>query len=154
MAKLVYRWKSCPYHLLAAKSWTWLSSFTFTFHFGALEREMATHSSVLAWRIPGTGEPGGQPSTGSHRVDHDWSDLAAADTWTHIPDSLGFPGGVVVQHLLASAGDTRDVGSIPGSERSPGGTKIPTSVFLPEKSHGQRSMEGYNPWGHKESDTT
>ena len=48
-----------------------LSNFTFTFHFHALEKEMATHSSVLAWRIPGTGEPGGLPSVGSHRVGHD-----------------------------------------------------------------------------------
>ena len=48
-----------------------LSDFTFTFHFHALEKEMATHSSVLAWRIPGTGEPGGLPSVGSHRVGHD-----------------------------------------------------------------------------------
>ena len=61
-----------------AKSQTRLSDFTFTFHFQALEKEMATHSSVLAWRIPGTGEPGGLPSMGSHRVGHDWSDLAAA----------------------------------------------------------------------------
>ena len=60
-----------------AKSQTWLSDFTFTFHFHALEKEMATHSSVLAWRIPGTEEPGGLPSMGSHRVRHDWSDLAA-----------------------------------------------------------------------------
>ena len=60
------------------KSRTQLSDFTFTFHFHALEKEMATHSSVLAWRIPGTGEPGGLPSMGSHRVQHDWSDLAAA----------------------------------------------------------------------------
>ena len=60
------------------KSRTWLSDFTFTFHFHALEKEMATHSSVLAWRIPGTGEPGGLPSMGLHRVGHDWSDLAAA----------------------------------------------------------------------------
>ena len=51
-----------------AKSWTRLSDFTFTFHFHALEKEMATHSSVLAWRIPGKGEPGGLPSMGSHRV--------------------------------------------------------------------------------------
>ena len=50
----------------------------FTFHFHALEKEMVTHSSVPAWRIPGTGEPGGPPSMGSHRVKHDWSDLAAA----------------------------------------------------------------------------
>ena len=49
---------------------TRLSAFTFTFHFHALEKEMATHSSVLAWRIPGTGEPGGLPSMGSHRVGH------------------------------------------------------------------------------------
>ena len=48
-----------------------LSDFTFTFHFHALEKEMATHSSVLAWRIPGTAEPGGLPSVGSHRVGHD-----------------------------------------------------------------------------------
>ena len=54
-----------------AKSWTRLSDFIFTFHFHALEKEMATHSSVLAWRIPGTGEPGGLPSVGSHRVGHD-----------------------------------------------------------------------------------
>ena len=61
-----------------AKSRTQLSDFTFTFHLHALEKEMATHSSVLAWRIPGTGEPGELPSMGSHRVGHDWSDLAAA----------------------------------------------------------------------------
>ena len=54
-----------------AKSRTRLSDFTFTFHFHALEKEVATHSSVLAWRIPGTGEPGGLPSMGSHRVRHD-----------------------------------------------------------------------------------
>ena len=54
-----------------AKSKTRLSDFTFTFHCDALEKEMATHSSVLAWRIPGMGEPGGLPSMGSHRVGHD-----------------------------------------------------------------------------------
>ena len=62
------------------KSWTRPSNFTFTFHFHALEKEMATHSSVLAWRIPGTGEPGRLPSMGLHRVGHDWSDLAAVAT--------------------------------------------------------------------------
>ena len=61
-----------------ARSRTWLSNFAFTFHFHALEKEMATRSSVLAWRILGTVEPGGLPSMGSHRVGHDWSDLAAA----------------------------------------------------------------------------
>ena len=60
------------------KSWTQLSNFTFNFYVHALEKEMATHSSVLAWRIPGTGEPGGLQSMGSHRVRHDWSNLAAA----------------------------------------------------------------------------
>ena len=53
------------------EGWTRLSDFTFTFHFHTLEKEMATHSSVLAWRIPGTGEPGGLPSLGLHRVGHD-----------------------------------------------------------------------------------
>ena len=61
-----------------ARSRTRLRDFTFTFHFHALEKKMATHSSVFAWRIPGTGEPGGLSSMGSHRVGHNWSDLAAA----------------------------------------------------------------------------
>ena len=59
------------------RSQTRLSTFTFTFHFHALEKEMATHSSVLAWRIPGMGEHGGLLSMGLHRVGHDWSNLAA-----------------------------------------------------------------------------
>ena len=59
-----------------ARSRIRLSDFTFTFHFHALEKEMTTHSSVLAWRIPGTGKPGGLPSMGSHRVGHNWNDLA------------------------------------------------------------------------------
>jgi len=62
-------WKAAVYGV--AEGQTRLSDFTFTFHFPALEKEMATHSSVLAWRIPGTGEPGGLPSMGSHRVGHD-----------------------------------------------------------------------------------
>ena len=66
----------------------WLSDFTFTCHFHALEKEMATHSSVLAWRVPGTGEPGGLPSMGSHRVGHDCSNLAAAAAYTQ-PTSTG-----------------------------------------------------------------
>ena len=61
-----------------ARSRTRQSNSTSTFHFHALEKEMATHSSILAWRIPGTGETGGLPSLGSHRVGHDWSCLAAA----------------------------------------------------------------------------
>ena len=58
-------------HQYSILAWTRLSNLTFTFHFHALEKEMATHSSVLAWRIPGTGEPAGPPSLGSHRVGHD-----------------------------------------------------------------------------------
>ena len=69
-------WKAAVHGVTEGR--TRLSDFTFTFHFHALEKEMATHSSVLAWRIPGTGEPGGLPSLGSHRVRHKWSDLAAA----------------------------------------------------------------------------
>ena len=61
-----------------AEGRTRLSDFTFTFHFHVLEKEMATHSSVLPWRIPGMGEPGDMPSLGSHRIGHDWSYLAAA----------------------------------------------------------------------------
>ena len=62
-------WKAVVHGV--AEGQTRLSDFPFTFHFPALEKEMATHSSVLAWRIPGTGEPGGLPSLGSHRVGHD-----------------------------------------------------------------------------------
>ena len=69
-------WKAAVHGV--AEGRTRLSDFTFIFHFHVLEKEMAAHSSDLAWRIPGTGEPGGLPSMGSHRVGHDWSDLAAA----------------------------------------------------------------------------
>ena len=64
--------------LRVGHDWVTSLSFHFTFHFHALEKEMAIQSSVLAWRIPRTGEPGGLLSMGSHRVAHDWSDLAAA----------------------------------------------------------------------------
>ena len=80
-----------------AKSRTQLSDFTFTFYFPALETEMATHSSVLAWRIPGTAELGGLPSMGSHRVGHDWSDLAAER-----PSVLRFMGSQRVRHDWAT----------------------------------------------------
>ena len=62
-------WKAAVHGV--AEGRTRLNDFPFTFHFHALEKEMATHSSVLAWRVPGTGEPGGLPSMGSHRVGHD-----------------------------------------------------------------------------------
>ena len=69
-------WKAAVHGVSEGR--TRLSDFTFTFHLHALEKEMATHSSVLAWRIPGMREPGGLLSMGWHRVGHDWSDLAAA----------------------------------------------------------------------------
>ena len=71
-----------------AKSWTWLSDLTFTFHFHALEKEMATHSSIVVWRIPGMGEPGGLLSMGSHKVGHDWSNLAAAAEAAEVDDGI------------------------------------------------------------------
>ena len=114
------------------KSRTWLNDFTFTFHFHALEKEMATHSSILAWRIPGMGEPGGLPSMGSHRVGHDWSDLAAAAlslmlSFCHhcpsvhqlfvyipvLPVMRDFSGGSVVKNQPADAGDAGDMDLIP-----------------------------------------
>ena len=77
-------WKATVHGV--AEGQTRLSDFTFTFHFHALAKEMANHSSVLAWRIPGTGEPGGLQSMGSLRVGHDWNNLvAAAATPTKIP---------------------------------------------------------------------
>ena len=71
-------------------------------HFHALEKEMATHSSILAWRIPGTGEPGGLPSMGSHRVGHDWSDLAAAAA-AEEPGRLPSMGSQRVGHNWATS---------------------------------------------------
>ena len=81
-------WQAAVHGVAKSDTTEWLH-----FHFHALEKEMATHSSVLAWRIPGTGEPGGLPSMGSHRVGHDWSDLAVAKTigtyhWLNVTLSL------------------------------------------------------------------
>ena len=84
-----------------AKSRRWLSDFTFTFHFHALEKEKATHSSVLAWRIQGTGEPGGLPSVGSHRVGHDWCNLVVKRERGFRPPTGGWIGQcwVVLENL-------------------------------------------------------
>ena len=109
-----------------AESWTRLSDFTFTFHFPALEKEMAAHSSVLAWRIPGTGEPGGLLSVGSHRVRHDRSNLAAAAAACSGASQVA----LVVKNLPANAGDRRGSGSIPGSGRSPGEEAAARSSIL------------------------
>ena len=84
-----------------AKSWTRLSNFTFTFPFHALDKEMATHSSVLAWRIPGTGEPGGLPSMGSHRVWYDWSDLAEAVSSSRFQDHASLQTAVGSVRMLS-----------------------------------------------------
>ena len=86
-----------------SKSRTRLSDFTFTFHFHALEKEMATHSSVLAWRIPGTGEPDGLPSMGSHRVGHDSSDLAAAAAAAHILRDIKKPIAIMCTNWKVSS---------------------------------------------------
>ena len=99
-----------------AEGRTRLSNFTFTFHCHALEKEMATHSNVLAWRVPGMGEPGGLPSLGSHRVGHDRSDLAAAAATSNLVS--GLPQGLSGKDPACNAGHAV---LIPGSGRSPGG---------------------------------
>ena len=120
---------------MGSLSQTGLKDFTFTFHFHALEKEMATHSSVLAWRIPGTGEPGGLPSMGLHRVGHDCSDLAAA-AFLNI-----FPGGASGKEPTCQCRRPKKfwfdswVGNIPWKR-----AQQPTPVFLPGESHGQRSL--------------
>ena len=102
---------------------------------------MRTHSSVLAWRIPETREPGGLPSMGSHRVGHDWSDLAAA------------AGGIVVKNPPAKVGDTRNSSSIPGLGRSHGGGNSNPLQYSCLENPMDRGA-GYSPWGRKEWDTT
>ena len=93
-------WKAAVHRV--AKSRTWLSDFTFTFHFHALEKEMATHSSVLAWRIPGTGKPGWLLSMGLHRVRHDWSNLAvAADLQSSFSNVCKYQSVVVHLKLIS-----------------------------------------------------
>ena len=122
-----------------ARSRTGLSKFTFTFHFHALEKEMATHSSILALRIPEMGEPGELPSMESHRVRHDWSDLAAAAA----ADGICFPGGSDSKESICKVGI---LGLIPGSSRSPGrGNGNPLQYPCLKNPYGQRSLVGYNP---------
>ena len=117
-----------------ATSWTRLSDFTFTFHFHAMEKEMATHSSVLAWRIPGTAEPGRLPFMGSHRVRHDWSDLAAATMLRVGHDWVTSLSLFTFMHWRRKW--------------------QPTPVFLPGESQGRQSLVGCRLWGRTESDTT
>ena len=116
-----------------------LSYFTFTFHFHALEKEMATHSSVLAWRIPGTGEPGGLLSLGSHRVRHDWSDLAAAAA--AVLDKPGLPRWLRGKESVSQRRSHRRFSFNPWVGKIPWRKKWQcTPVFVSEKSHGQRSL--------------
>ena len=158
------------------QSRTGLSDFTFTFHFHALEKEMATHSSVLPWRIPETGEPGGLPSIGSHRVGHDWSDLAAAAAAAMLrvkgksskAEETTSAEAVAKNKQKAKVHKTKRTSvwlheEQCGKRCGPTARKgpvlwrrkwQPTPEFLPGESHGQRSLAGYSPWGRKESDTT
>ena len=149
------------------------SDFTFTFHFHALEKEMATHSSALARRIPGMGEPGGLPSMGLHRVGHDWSNLAAAAAllpgceynpsatyntcnsgWyiTDIRYNRRNSGYISCLGLPRQCSGQESACQCRRSRFNPWVRKIrltrkwqPTPVFLPGKSHGQRSLVGYSP---------
>ena len=101
----------CSSEVPTSESRTRLSDFTFSFHFHALEKEMATHSSVLAWRIPGTAEPGGLLSMGSHRVGHDWSGLAAiAAASLHPNGAGGGPGMKAITWALAGMGEAPRMG--------------------------------------------
>ena len=155
------------------KSRTWLSDFTITFHFHALEKEMAAHSSVLDLRIPGMGEPGKLPSMGLHRVGHDWSDLAAAEQWTLSTQALqplyqNNPISIVFIWLIISLGKKKDTMVKTGLKTSIVCNWIrkwqpmpvvlprescrrrqwhPTPVLLLGKSHGRRSLVGCSPWG-------
>ena len=161
-----------------AKSRTRLSNFTFIFHSHALKKEMATHSSVLSWRIPGTAEPGGLPSMGSHRVGHDWSNLAAAAAAAYIQKYIYFPSGLAEKatapHSSTLAWKT-PWAEEPGGLQSMGSLRVghdwvtwlslftfmhwkrkwqPTPVFFPGESQGQRSLVGCRLWGRTESGTT
>ena len=127
---------------------------------------MVTHSSILAWRIPGTWEPGGLPSIGSRRVGHDWSDLATiaivncflclvvfvlpflSCRVSLVAQIVKNPHAIQENRVWRSRFD-------PWVRKMPWGRKWhPTPVFLPGKSHGQRSLVGYSPWGCKELNTT
>ena len=113
----------------------------------SLEKEMVTHSSIPAWRIPWTKEPGGLQSTGSQRVGHDW-----VTSHTHTSHSMGFPGGSDSKEFACNA---EHLGLIPGLGRTPGGWHgNPLQYSCLENPHRQRSLAGYSPWGLKESDMT
>ena len=141
-----------------------------------VRKEMATHSSILAWRIPWTEKPGGPQSTGSQRVGHDWATslwqilVCVLDSWARFKElrirtqnnrsfltsgilleSVGFPGGSDSKELARQWRPGFDpwVGKIPWRRKWQ-----PVPAFFPGKCHGQRSLASCSPWGHKESDTT
>ena len=110
-----------------------------------LEKEMATHSSTLAWKIPWMEEPGRPQSVRSQRVGDNW---ATSPSW----EVQGFSSSSVGKDSACNAGDS---GSVPALGRSPGeghGNQLRYSWL--ENPHGQRSLPGYSPWGGRESDTT
>ena len=117
--------------------------------------DMATHSNILAWRIPWTEEPGGLQSMGLQRIGHDWANKDGTRHSVYVNPKvliLSFPGSSVVKNLLVSAGD---MSSIPGLGRPPEeGNGNPLQLFLPGKSHEQWSQGGCSPRDHKQSNTT
>ena len=150
----------------ATKSWKRLNNFTFTFHFHALEKEMATHSSVLAWRIPGTGEPGGLPSVGSQSQTRlkrlSSSGMCALNSCMHCAlykntrfKGVPFRSWSRGKDFACQCRRHKRHGFDPWVGKIPWRRKLqPTLVFLLGKSHGQRSLVGYSPWACKELDTT
>ena len=158
-----------------AKSQTQLSNFPFTFHFHASEKEMATHSSVLAWRIPGMGEPGGMPSMGSHRVRHNWSDLAEAAAQRNRvkkngekrPEtSLLMTPCALVRSKRPSFKNNAALGSsvacfccsyghlLEGVAICGEGNGNPLQYCRLGNPMDRGAWKGYSPWGRKESDRT
>ena len=114
-----------------------------------LEKETATHSSILAWKIPWMEEPGRLQSMGSQRIGHDW----AACTFTHLV--RGFPGGTSGKEPTCQCRSCKRCGFDPWVRKIPWRrAQQPSPLFLPEESHGQRSLEGYSPWGFTDSNIT
>ena len=110
------------------------------FHFHALEKEMATHSSVLAWRIPGTGEPGGLPSMGLHRVGHDWSDLAVAVAAVSIPGLGRSPGESESESCSVMSSSLPPLGlyspqNSPGQDTGVGSLSLLQQIFQTQESN-------------------
>ena len=111
---------------------------------------MATHSSNLAWRISRMREPGGLLSVGSHRIRHNWRDLAAAAAkYMGLPRWHSGKESACQYKRCKRLGFDPWIGRIPWTRKWP-----PAPVFLPGKFHGQRSLAGCHPWSHKESETT